>query len=469
MTGNFENDGSRRVGARSKTVRGHVDETHVPCRSGSVRRRTTALRRDVRDFDESMMKFISAYRGQGQAAECELSNYAYEANPLVQGNRKDRSRKLGSLPEDRLHQMMCREARNVDSAVGKIGTKVQNKSATPLEKCEGDAWDVLADVALWEDQPMTLFGEGDGHLVHQDVPLSCCPSHAQVPSSTPESGVRRNQRASVLARSMYSANCDHPVPSSMQLQRGRDTTTHNKQDRELQLFNVHGARPLRPYHRPKVQKHLTSTSDTGWHVHSSDTFPSMAIRPVQVVDDTSAHGTLHEDPPLLMIHGASMGTAGQVFVSTDGNRPRNVKTTEAHDFELVYRSNATCCDDRPAAANRTRHSNANSVSHELIKQYFIYPITEAAAKLKVCPTVLKKRCRKYGIKRWPYRKLISLNNKISKFEEIMRSPTLSANVVSEISRKYVQQYLTYISTQHSHHWASLGGLTFCLPNLAWKF
>lgn len=37
--------------------------------------------------------------------------------------------------------------------------------------------------------------------------------------------------------------------------------------------------------------------------------------------------------------------------------------------------------------------------------YFDLPIGDAARKLNICPTVMKKICRKNGVLRWPYRKV----------------------------------------------------------------
>lgn len=41
--------------------------------------------------------------------------------------------------------------------------------------------------------------------------------------------------------------------------------------------------------------------------------------------------------------------------------------------------------------------------------YFGLPIGEASQKLSLCPTVVKKICRKHGVKRWPYRKVSALS------------------------------------------------------------
>ena len=57
-----------------------------------------------------------------------------------------------------------------------------------------------------------------------------------------------------------------------------------------------------------------------------------------------------------------------------------------------------------------------SLTRENISQYFHMPIDQAAKKLKVGLTVLKKQCRDVGIQRWPYRKIISLEKLINDFQ-----------------------------------------------------
>lgn len=54
---------------------------------------------------------------------------------------------------------------------------------------------------------------------------------------------------------------------------------------------------------------------------------------------------------------------------------------------------------------------------EVIATLFHLPISEAAKRLGVGATVLKKRCRRLGIPRWPYRKLKSLDNVCSNLEK----------------------------------------------------
>ncbi|VFQ93506.1 unnamed protein product [Cuscuta campestris] len=53
---------------------------------------------------------------------------------------------------------------------------------------------------------------------------------------------------------------------------------------------------------------------------------------------------------------------------------------------------------------------------DLVK-YFNLPITEASRSLKIGLTVLKKKCREFGIPRWPHRKIKSLDRLIVDLRE----------------------------------------------------
>ena len=56
-----------------------------------------------------------------------------------------------------------------------------------------------------------------------------------------------------------------------------------------------------------------------------------------------------------------------------------------------------------------------------LSQYFHLPINDVARDLGVCATVLKKICRKNGIKRWPHRKIKSIDKMISTLESVQVS------------------------------------------------
>ncbi|KAJ1438934.1 RWP-RK domain [Sesbania bispinosa] len=71
--------------------------------------------------------------------------------------------------------------------------------------------------------------------------------------------------------------------------------------------------------------------------------------------------------------------------------------------------------------NRGREERSGStrmLSRKTISQYFYMPITQAARELNVGLTLLKKRCRELGIRRWPHRKLMSLQTLINNVQEL---------------------------------------------------
>ena len=59
------------------------------------------------------------------------------------------------------------------------------------------------------------------------------------------------------------------------------------------------------------------------------------------------------------------------------------------------------------------HAKAYSFTTSDLAKYYHLPINEAAKQLEICTSVLKKICRKQGIKRWPHRKFKSLDRLIS--------------------------------------------------------
>ncbi|GER38573.1 RWP-RK domain-containing protein, partial [Striga asiatica] len=80
---------------------------------------------------------------------------------------------------------------------------------------------------------------------------------------------------------------------------------------------------------------------------------------------------------------------------------------------------------RPRDEEQNAFSSSKKLSRETISQYFYMPITLAARELNVGLTVLKKRCRELGIRRWPHRKLISLQTLIKNLRlQLLQSLTL---------------------------------------------
>ncbi|KAL5728656.1 hypothetical protein ACHQM5_001718 [Ranunculus cassubicifolius] len=54
-------------------------------------------------------------------------------------------------------------------------------------------------------------------------------------------------------------------------------------------------------------------------------------------------------------------------------------------------------------------------------EYFHLPIEAAAKRLAICPTAIKKICRRNGLRRWPHRKIKSIERKLHKLEGNLRN------------------------------------------------
>lgn len=51
--------------------------------------------------------------------------------------------------------------------------------------------------------------------------------------------------------------------------------------------------------------------------------------------------------------------------------------------------------------------STKSITLQELRLYFDKPIEEAAKAIGICSTLLKKICRRYNIKRWPYRQVMN--------------------------------------------------------------
>ena len=88
------------------------------------------------------------------------------------------------------------------------------------------------------------------------------------------------------------------------------------------------------------------------------------------------------------------------------------------------------CESRPMNATRKEavmplsgpvERNNTDISYSELSQYFSMPIIQAARELKVGLTVLKKKCREFGIPRWPHRKMKSLESLIHNIQVLQHS------------------------------------------------
>ncbi|CAL5018339.1 unnamed protein product [Urochloa decumbens] len=83
----------------------------------------------------------------------------------------------------------------------------------------------------------------------------------------------------------------------------------------------------------------------------------------------------------------------------------------------VYAELALPVQKRP----RVNRHHVHSITLFDIAQYFHLPIKEASKALKIGVSALKGKCRKYGIPRWPHRKIKSLDSLIRDLEYVLKT------------------------------------------------
>eukprot|EP00658_Telonema_sp_P-2_P054147 TRINITY_DN430_c0_g1_i1.p1 TRINITY_DN430_c0_g1~~TRINITY_DN430_c0_g1_i1.p1 ORF type:complete len:210 (-),score=27.86 TRINITY_DN430_c0_g1_i1:487-1116(-) len=59
---------------------------------------------------------------------------------------------------------------------------------------------------------------------------------------------------------------------------------------------------------------------------------------------------------------------------------------------------------------------SSGISFQDLQAHFDQPLSDVARKFNVCTTFFKKICRHFGIKRWPFRKITSLEKKIANLQ-----------------------------------------------------
>uniref|UniRef100_A0ACD5UTE2 Uncharacterized protein n=1 Tax=Avena sativa TaxID=4498 RepID=A0ACD5UTE2_AVESA len=98
-------------------------------------------------------------------------------------------------------------------------------------------------------------------------------------------------------------------------------------------------------------------------------------------------------------------------------------------------------EELPAPAQRRRRANRKhiaSITLADIAQYFHLPIREASKILKIGVSILKRKCRQYGIPRWPHRKIKSLDSLINDLEYVIDDT--ERDEVQQEKRKKEEEY-----------------------------
>ncbi|CAN4088458.1 unnamed protein product [Withania somnifera] len=110
-----------------------------------------------------------------------------------------------------------------------------------------------------------------------------------------------------------------------------------------------------------------------------------------------------------------MGSGNQQWMLSDDNIiQQEIMTSDRVDDEIIKEKDK----DNSRLIREEIMSSSRKLSRDAISKYFYMPITQAAKELNIGLTLLKKRCRDLGIRRWPHRKLMSLQTLIKNVKEL---------------------------------------------------
>ncbi|KAH7850877.1 hypothetical protein Vadar_004108 [Vaccinium darrowii] len=182
-----------------------------------------------------------------------------------------------------------------------------------------------------------------------------------------------------------------------------------------------------PSQLPPLDYSLFSPLEWHWHYDvppqetAFDAFPLMgnfATDPLYSSLDIVPIQAVAEDVLYDYGNRFDFNTAG---LQNNENQPllscdRNDKVVE-NTCEAEMKVSKKRCGEEKISSNMGG-SNSKALSRETISEYFYMPITQAAKELNVGLTLLKKRCRELGIRRWPHRKLMSLQTLINNVQEM---------------------------------------------------
>ncbi|GJQ10832.1 hypothetical protein GpartN1_g4961.t1 [Galdieria partita] len=77
-----------------------------------------------------------------------------------------------------------------------------------------------------------------------------------------------------------------------------------------------------------------------------------------------------------------------------------------------------------------------TITKEDLIDFFLLPRDEVAQELGICVTLLKKICRKNGIKQWPYRRLKNVDARLNSLRRLLATPDL----VSKNRDKFCEEF-----------------------------
>jgi len=95
---------------------------------------------------------------------------------------------------------------------------------------------------------------------------------------------------------------------------------------------------------------------------------------------------------------------------------------------------------RKRIVGKSKRTVFYTISKEDLIDFFLLPRDEVAHELGICVTLLKKICRKNGIKQWPYRKLKNVDARLCSLRRLLSSP----DSICKNRKKFHEEYCTLL-------------------------
>jgi SHAQKYF class myb-like DNA-binding protein len=115
-------------------------------------------------------------------------------------------------------------------------------------------------------------------------------------------------------------------------------------------------------------------------------------------------------------------TGSHSQISTNGNNKiSHVQEINREGTKLDFTDNAGNTHSFKNESNRVKSLVTKQISIDELRAHFDRPIIDVAKDFGICITLMKKICRRNGIKRWPHRQIRSLSKSIASMEAAMLS------------------------------------------------
>ncbi|KAF4373790.1 hypothetical protein CsatB_004920 [Cannabis sativa] len=109
--------------------------------------------------------------------------------------------------------------------------------------------------------------------------------------------------------------------------------------------------------------------------------------------------------------------------------------SESSDDQQIDQSSSGVMEEDNKKKKRAASKDIARLALSDLAKYFDLPIVEASRNLKVGLTVLKKKCREFGIPRWPHRKIKSLDSLIRDLQEENRWQQANKDAAEAVAKR----------------------------------